>query len=268
MTDPRIANLIRINDSSPNGRARIAGAWRGPTDGPLGIMTREVVRATEGLLRSAYDVRANRNLGPLEVGDRLREASGPALKIANSAATKLRVMKAELRSRMQTLDPVKPYEKTGHWQPAFDLRLIDAYHAMPLGKRAALDHQMRLNPMLHLDLAEALLRVPRQIAGLDEGLRAEIRHGLQRAMKHDEFEALDVQADQMTVAENALRHAVEAVRESTGNLNDLIEHAPEAFKFSTDPEDAEPLRWTPASVEPAPLVTSDSAPVAGAGDAG
>ena len=267
MTDPRIANLIRINDSSPTGRTRFAGAWRGDSAGPLHGVVREVVRAAEGLLTNAHDIRGNRNFGPVEAGTRLREAAGPTLKVLDGAASKLRSLKANLRQQVQALDPVRSYEKSGHWQAGFDLRLIDWYHALPTGERAALEHQMRLNPAARLDLAEALLRVPREIAGLDEGVRAEIRHGLQRTMRHADFEALDVQLDQLAVAETVLRQGIEACRETTGSMSDLIQHAPEAFKFSTSAEDAEPVRWTPPATEAAPLVSSESASDAGAGNA-
>ena len=267
MTDPRIQNLVSIKDPSPTGRTRFAGAWRGNTDGPLHGIVRETVRATEGLLRSAWDVRGNRNLGPLEVGDRLREASGPALKALDGAASRLRAEKAKIAEQVRALSPVKTYEKQPAHVLTLDLRILDQHNALPLGKRAAIEHELRAAPLKHLGLAEALLRLPRELGGIDEQTRADMRVGLLRVFRHDEFEALDTQLDQLQVAESALRHAIEATRETTGNMNDLIEHAPEAFKFSTSAEDAEPVRWTPPATEAVPLVAIDASSDAGAGNA-
>lgn len=275
MTDPRIANLIRFTDPNPNGRVRVAPAWPGSQGAPLAQTTRDVVRATEGLLRNAYDIRGNRNFGPVETGSRLREASAPTLKALNTATAKIRAAKDELRSQAQMLNPAKPYERCGYWQAQFDLRIIDNYHAMPLGQRAGIEHQMREIPAMHLNLAEALLRVPREIAKIDERLRAEIRLGLLKVLKHDEFEAIDIQMQQLNVAESVLRIAVETARETTGNFTDLIEHAPDAYRFTTQEPEGE-LSWLPPQPKPehrwtAADATPTSAPPAvaetGAGDA-
>lgn len=245
-------NLIRINDPSPNGKARVIGIWPGPDAGLLAQVSRETVRETEKFLRSAHDVRGNRNFGPVETGSRLREAAAPTLKVLNENATKLSAEKEKVRLLVATVSPTKPYTELGHWQPAFDLRLIDSFHAMPVGQRGMVSHQLRLEPVMHLDLAEALLRVPRGIAGIDESLRAEIRLGLLKIFKHDEFGLLDTQVEQLAVTERALREAIEAVVEVTGTASDLIEHAPAAFKFSRSPEDAVPVSWTPPEVPASP----------------
>jgi len=279
MTDQHLQSLIRITDPSPSGRSRIAGTWRGSETTPVGMLTREVVRAAEGLLRNAHDIRGNRNFGPVETGTRLREAAAPTLATVNAAAIKVRAAKAELSQQMSALNPVRSYEKSGHWQAQFDLRLIDHRNALPPGQRAALDHELRQSPVLHLDMAEALLRVPREIAGIDQGMRELLRHGLMKVVKHAEFEALDVQVDQLHVAETALRHAIDSTRETTGNINDLIDHAPAAFAFATSPDDAQRVRWLtpppestagPNLAEPvvAESVTIEPATAdAGAGDA-
>lgn len=249
MMNTQLKNLIRIDDPSPTGKARVIGIWPGPDEGLLAQVRRETVRETEKFLRSAHDVRGNRNFGPVETGTRLREAASPTLKVLNETATKLRAEKEKVRLQVSTISPTKEYRELGHWMPAFDLRLIDNYHALPVGKRGMIDHQMRLEPVMHLDLAEALLRVPRGIAGIDERLRADIKLGLLKVFKHDEFEALNTQVEQLAVTERALRESIEAVLEATGTASDLIEHAPAAFEYRMSPQD--PVSWTPpAAVAP------------------
>lgn len=267
-TQPK--NLIRINDPSPNGKSRVVGLWPGPDEGPLAQIRRDLVREAEALLRNAYDIRGNRNFGPVEAGTRLREAAGKPLKVLNDAASKLRERKEQVRMQVQMLNPVKGYDKTGYWQPQFDLRLIDTYHALPASKRAAMNEQMRLEPVQHLAYAEALLRVPRELAGIDEGLRAEIRLGLLKVFKRDEFERLDVEVEQLRATEQALRAVIEAVVDTTGSSADVREHAPNAFTLRMD--QSEPLSWLPPepaaspqwTLEPKPAEPADAA---GASDA-
>lgn len=268
-TQPK--NLIRINDPNPNGKSRIVGLWPGSDWGPLAQMRRETVREAEALLRSAHDIRGNRNFGPVEMGTRLREAAGKTLKVLNDAASKFREHKEAVRGQAQMLNPVKDYSKTGHWQPMFDLRMVDAYHALPASKRAAMAAQMRDEPVMHLAYAEALLRVPREIANIDEGLRAEIRVGLLKVFQRDEFERLDVEVEQLRATEQALRAVIETVIDTTGSSADFREHAPNAFALRID--QSEPVSWLPPEPKPAAQWTPEPEPAepadaAGASDAG
>lgn len=261
-------NLIRIDDPSPNGKSRIVGLWPGPDDGPLAQIRREAVREVEALLRTAADIRANRHYGPSEAGTRLREAAGKPLKILNEGASKFREHREVVRTQVQMISPVQPYHKTGHWQPMFDLRLVDAYHALPASKRAAMSEQMRAEPVMHLAHAQALLRVPREIAGIDEALRAEIRLGLLKVFKRDEFNMLDIQVQQLQVTERALREAIEAVIDVGGSATEMIEHAPNAFALRTD--QSSPVSWTPPEPVASPSwpeEPAESTDAAGAGDA-
>lgn len=262
-TQPK--NLIRINDPSPNGKNRIVCLWPGPDQGPLAQIRRETVREAEALLRNAYDIRGNRNFGPVEAGTRLREAAGKPLKVLNDAASKLRERKEQARQEVQMLNPVKGYDRTGYWQPMFDLRLIDSYHALPGNKRATMSAEMRREPVMHLAYAEALLRVPREIAGIDEGLRAEIRLGLLKVFKRDEFERLDIEVEQLRATEQALRAVIEAIVDTTGSSADVREHAPNAFTLRMD--QSEPLSWLPPEHKPAPQWTPEPEPAEPVGDA-
>ena len=241
MTDPRLQNLITIAD--PSGRSRVTGSWRGSKVGVLHDILTGATQATETFLRNAHDIRGNRNFGPAETGLRLREAAGPSLKALNTAAIKLKAAKAALRDSVINLNPTKPYRDTGHWQPEFDLRLIDWFRALPVPEREAMRHQMEQSPMLHLDLAEAVMRVPRQLTGLDHNSHASIKLGLTKAFKRAEFDGIDVQLDQLAVAEETLRLGIEAVRETTGTLSDMAQHAPDALAFHSGPR--ETLAWLP-----------------------
>jgi hypothetical protein len=238
----REANMIRV--TAPDGSQRIAGVWRGQKSGRLHEVVRDTVNATESLARAVYDIRGNRNFGPVEAGTRLRQATAPTLKQVNDAAVKIRAEKTALREQMRQLNPAKTYEASGHWQAQFDLRMIDWFNALPTGQRAAVEHELRTEPLMRLELAEALLRTPRELSSLPEQVRAEMRLGLIERTRTVAFEALDEKLEQLTVAENAMSLAVEKIREA-GSVDDVIQHAPEAFKYLTHDADKTRLTWLP-----------------------
>jgi hypothetical protein len=133
MTDRRLENLISLSD--PAGKSRVAGVWPGGKSGPLHSIVLETKNATEGFLRTAHDIRANRNFGPTEAGTRMREVAGITQKSLNAAAVKINREKAVLRDKIANLNPTKGYRDQGHWQPEHDLRLIDWYKALPTPQR-------------------------------------------------------------------------------------------------------------------------------------
>ncbi|OOG57455.1 hypothetical protein [Polaromonas sp. C04] len=243
--DPRLQAIVKITNPDPTGKPLIAGAWRGQKAGPLHGVLSETVRTSEAMLRSAHDIRQSRHYGPAEMGQRLREVAGPTLVALNAATAKLKAQKESVRAQVSMLNPVKNYKDCGHWQATHDLRLIDWLAALPAGKRAGVLHEMREMPLVRLELAEALLRVPREICGIPDDLRAEIKLGLIKAQKPAEFEMLDTQLDQLKTTERALRLAVDATRETVG-LSDIHTLAPDALAFSMAAED--PVAW----LEPKP----------------
>lgn len=241
MTDPRLENLISIADPS---KSRVAGTWPGQKSGPLHNVTQDAKNAAEAVLRSAENLRSNRNLSPGEIGQRMLESSGPALKSLNAATVKLSREKDVLRQKLIDLNPTKGYRDVGHWQPEHDLRLLDHFNALPVPQREAMRLEMTKFPMLHLNLSEALMRTPPEITGLDRDSLRMIKVGLTKAFKRTEFDQLDESMNQLEVAEQTLRMSVEAIRETTGSMQDVIQNAPDAFKFSTAPP--EPLGWMPS----------------------
>ena len=264
-TDPRLQSVIRIANPDPNGKALVAGTWRGPQAGVLHSVMRETVNTTEAMLRDAADVRQNRNYGPNEAGRRLRETAAAPLAKLNVAVQKFQKEKAIIRQQVRALNPVRPYSEAGHWAPQFDLRLVDAFNNMSHPKRAALLRELREAPAVRLEMAEALLRVPAEISGITEQLRAELRLGLCRMFKAAEFEALDDRIGQLRVAERALRLSVEAARSVTG-LSDIAASAQDLLDFSLTgedpvswlpPEARQPINFTPAV---SPVAPAESAP--------
>jgi hypothetical protein len=250
-TDNRLENLVQIN--VPGRVPRVSGVWAGPRSGTMHETTRSIVSGTENLMRAAFDIRGNRNFGPIEIGNRLREATAPTLNTVNDAGLKLGAERASLRDQMRQLNPVKGYKDCGHWQAAIDLRLIDWFCAQPIAQRSALEHQMRLAPVANLDLSEALLRVPRQLSGLKDDSREEIKLGLIKALRHAEFEEIDMRRQQLHIAEETLRVGIEMIRE-VGSVDDLIQSAPAAFEFTKNSET--PLSWlSPAETAPLDTVT-------------
>ena len=239
MTDPRLENLISLAD--PSGKSRAVGVWPGGKSGPLHSIVLETKNAAEGFLRSAHDIRGNRNFGPTEAGTRMSEVAGVAQKSLNAAAVKINREKAVLRDKIANLNPTKGYRDQGHWQPEHDLRLIDWYKALPTPQREAIRVEIEQHPVVHLALSEAIMRTPYQLTGLNDTSRSAIRMGLNKAFNHDAFVAIDEAVQQLDVTEQALRLSVEAMRDTTGTLSDMAQNAPDSLALFTNA--AEPLAW-------------------------
>lgn len=233
----KIEDLIHIRD--PQGQTRVLGQWPGDVAGPKRAMVNRIVGSTEKLLRAAYDIRGNRNFGPIEAGERLREASGPMLKELNEHATALRQQKESLRDAVRAIAPTQSYAESGHWQAAVDMRVLDAFNALPVAEKAAMKHQLLMEPALNTPLADAMLRLPRMVTGLEHSDWQTIRVNLLRGLNRPEFDGLSQQMAQTNFAQTALRVAVEAAMETTGTRADLMEHAPAALALQA----TAPIDW-------------------------
>ncbi|HSV79732.1 MAG TPA: hypothetical protein VLK85_11090 [Ramlibacter sp.] len=225
-------DLVRIRDPQRNAPPRVLGAWPGNATSPTRVALNRIVTSTEKLLRAAYDIRGNRNFGLIEAGERLREASGPSLRELNELATALRTDRDTLQGEVRRINPAKPYEQCGHWQAALDLRLLDAFKALPTAERATTLHQLQNNPMLCWDLADAMLRLPRMVTGLEHSEWQGIKLSLFRTWKHDEFNSLDERMQQVNFAQNAVRVAVDTAIETVGTRADVMGHAPAALAMA------------------------------------
>ena len=253
-TDPRMAAMVKINDPNPKRDVRMVAVWPGLRGAPLRKHTDEAVGAAEAFLTSEHHARTNRNLSPGEVKQRLDQAALPTLRSLNATSKAFRAERENVRAQVDALTPVKPYEQMHLHVMHFDLLRLQNFRAMDAGDRAALLHGLRLEPMMNLDMAETLLRVPMDISSIDARTRAEISVGLLKVLKRDEFLALDVQIDQLAVTQNALRMAVDIVREATGHSSALFDEAPDAFNLTYGAEANEAVRWVP------PLPTSSGTP--------
>jgi hypothetical protein len=236
----KLEDLVRIRDPQQGAPLRVLGEWPGSADGPVRAMVNRIIGSTEKLLRTSCDIRGNRNFGPIEAGERLRESSGPTLKELNEVAGALKANRDALLGEVRAVNPAKPYDKCGHWQAALDLRLLDAFQALSTPERAATMHSLQNDPMQCWDLADAMLRLPRLVTGLKHEERHGIKMALFRSLKPDDFNVLSVRMDQANFAQTAMRMAVETVAEAVGTHADVITHAPDAFALV---QSAQPLSW-------------------------
>lgn len=242
MTDPRIRDLIRFQDPDPQSPPRVIGVWPGAKEGTLHGVALITKGAIDQYLSTVFDVRSNRHYGPAEAGRRIREAAGPVLGRLNEQAVKLRDQGAIIQGQLREASTTPRYDKTGYWQPQFDLRIVDTYNATPIGEKAGIRHQLLRDPLQHLDIADALQRVPLTISKLTWEERNAIRVALFRQMRPDEFAALDMAREQYRIAHATTREAVAAIRDTTGTNADLLTHARDAFDMA---KDGEPVSWGP-----------------------
>jgi hypothetical protein len=228
----RIEDMVRIHDPKPGAPSRVLGVWPGNPTSATRVLTNNMLAATEKILRGAHDVRGNRNYGPVEAGERLREISGPSLRALNEHATTLRANKEKLRDTLCAISPVKPYDQAGHWQAMIDTRLVDAFNALSVSEKATMKHQLLSEPLMNWALADAMLRLPLLVTGLEHSERHTIKINLFKSLHAEEFSALSEQMEQVMFAESALRMAVDTAIETTGSRSDISEHAPTALELA------------------------------------
>jgi hypothetical protein len=236
----RLEDMVRIHDPAPNAPPRVLGEWPGNPTSNTRVLVNRVIGATEKFLRGAWDIRGNRNFGPIEAGERLREISGPTLKELDATATELRTQREKLRETVRAINTAKPYEQLGHWQAQIDLRLLDAFNALPGPQKAAMKDRLLAEPMLHWDLADAMLRLPLLVTGLQHAEQHTIKTNLFKSVKPDQHAALSEQMEQLAFAESAVRVAVDTAVQTTGSGADVAEHAPAALALA---QPSEPLGW-------------------------
>lgn len=239
-------DLLTFQSTIAGGHVHYFGVKRGSPSSESNVATSSLKANVDGFLTRTQEIEGS-NLLPAEAGRRKNEQAGVMSQKLNADAKKIAEIDAGLRRRMDALPAVKTYEQVGYAEQQIDFRLLDKHVSRKASERAAIEHEMRNLPTVHWRLAEAFLRLPRELTGLDNVTHASIRVGILKATRAQEFETLEEERLQLENARAGLQKALEISRLVTGSTVDAVTNAPDALRYL---QTTEPIEWVPGSKEP------------------
>ena len=237
MNDPR--KLRRIGGKVYAVQAGLDGA-------PLNVIVSAIEKIGNDFVAHHADI-VGSNFTRGQAALKTRAASAAAALKTEVELKKIKAEKLRVSEQKARLTPVRPYEQLHLHVMHHDMMRIANFNALPRAQKAAVRHQMSVEPLMHLPLSEALLRTPADLSPISHYERAQIIVSLLQAFKADEFNSLDQQMEQLNTAEAAVRAVSELLRTATGTSGDVIENAPEMFQLIATNEPA--LRWLPPAPE-------------------
>ena len=253
-------NIVQITKPYNTGR-HVVGILGEKTSNDTRIVINSLTRESEKYLKTTADIRSNRNFGTFERGERLSESGSALLKAANTTAQTIAKQRAKLKDDLLAFRPQGQYSPHAPWKPQFDLRLIDAFKELPLGKQSAIRHQLGSfeTACMHLDFAEACLRVPTMISPLSFNERSAARINIGKLTAPDQVADLELRIAEQELLSAMLRTTLNIVVEETGSISAVISGANDAWHLTQEKppawphEDAPNEAWKiPAEAPPTP----------------
>lgn len=221
MTDPRLEHLIRI-DGGPTASALVVGVPSGPMTATLNVSSVKLARAM-GIMRTrAAEIRAHSQLLPSEKSARLDELRAPALAAAREHQRVLADEKARIMLLAQTASPVKTLAQVPGDQLWIGQLLATKLMTMPIAEKTQVIAQAIADPVNNLAWTEALLRYPCEVTGADREMLSHLRRSALEAMDPALSSAIEIQKEQLALAERADDIAQQALAETLpGSLVEL-----------------------------------------------
>jgi hypothetical protein len=222
---------------------------RGTRDARANKLTSAIISAADTYSRKIADVDASKgHMLASELTARqaaVRAEYGAALEVQAAA---LKALRADLDFGLQTVSPVKAGRDCDFHQVMQDRELRDILKGMKPTDRAIKIHNMLDNPLMHLPMVDAVLRVPAELTGMSYDEHRALRVKTFAALRPSEFAAMDTELEQVNTAMRALSIAASSLIESgvVANANDQTQPALHALLVAGD---SSPLRWLPPTVD-------------------
>lgn len=258
--EPKILEITK-----PHGSGRhIIGILGDHTTSSTTAALNRLKAESEKYLRTAYDIRTNRNFGSYERGERLKESCSGLLKEANGIAKAIASSREKLRSDIAAFSPVKPYSHTAPWQPEFDLRMLDTFVKLPLHKQSSIKHQIaeRDTAFMHLGWIEAFNRLPAELSPLSHNERLTSRINIGKLLAPEALGSIELRMKEHELLAAMLRTSLQLVGDETGTFTPVIEGAREAWDLTREKVPSWQFEEEPVPEQPqTPPPQSPTAPV-------
>jgi hypothetical protein len=210
---PNLADLPHL-PPNPDRPLRVLPPQVGGAQSKLNVAVRALMSEAAKFRRTSAEVRENIPL-PSKRHEIISEAAaGFGAKYRAIAAT-VNEESQGVAQRVASATAVAPYNDT---QPLHvlmsDARLTDRFHAMTEPERMGLLARVTQDPAANLRWAEALIRQPVELSGLNVAQHAALKRAALQALQPDLAAALDAEVTQVAHAREALKIAAEELRDT------------------------------------------------------
>lgn len=213
-TAPQLSALLHL-PPNPDRPLRVLPPQVGGAQSKLNVTAKGLMAEAAKFRKTADEVRQHIAL-PSKRHEVIAEAAAGLGAKFREAANTYREESERVARAVASATAVAPYNDT---QPLHvlmsDARLTDRFHAMTEPERMGLLARVTQDPAGNLRWAEALIRQPVELSGIDTAQHAALKRAALQALQPDLAAALDAEVTQVAHAKEALRITAEEMRDSS-----------------------------------------------------
>jgi hypothetical protein len=215
-------------------------------------------------LKEASDHKES-GLGPMLKRERITESSASLMKSIKQSIGTIQQRRQQLEADIRDFNPIKPYSSSKPWQAQIDLRLIDAFRELPKWQQQAIRTELQSPERfaVHLELAEAFLRLPPMLTPLTYNERQDVRRNIGRLFDPERLADIEERIAESALVQQAVRTALDVASSEIGSVGPILTEAREAWEFSRlaapdwPREAASAPMFTPLTPAPEPAPAED-----------
>ena len=227
-----VADTLRIHSHDPDRPSRVVGLRPTGNVGRWAKATEVLVNHANIYTRDSADVRAS-GLAPRLRAERLQEVFIGFAGRLESSAKEIRDGAENLRQRMTSAGRLS-YDNVPAASVHLDLARLARLDALAPTVRARTVAELAEVPASNLSLAEALVRLPRDLTGISSELHTALRISLwAKTTGADEFTGMDNEMSELALAHAAVRESVGACVDLGVGAGALVQVAPAAAALAS-----------------------------------
>ena len=217
-TDDRVQRMVQIQGAGQR-PSLFVGPQSGGRESRLNVMVRDLSAKAGRFRQVAAEIRAHPSLLPSERGIKLAEAAGPLTATLKEAHDTFAAESARIAKTAHTATAVPAYgDIVPYHVVQADRDLISKLAAMEPKDRAVHLHRMATEPTKYARWNQAVLRQPKELAGVSDEEHDGIRTATLRAFDPALANAIDSELEQSQQAKQTLQHVWQVLAEDAPGI--------------------------------------------------